>query len=359
MAVHLMTHLDRRRFHLEAVSLYDPRGTDLEAILLEQGIRVAYLGKRPGPDPRMVVRLYREFRRFRPHIVHTHRYVLRYALPLLLFRRRTLCVHTVHSLAQREVDLPGIWVHRAAYASGVVPVSIATEVSKSLRHLYGLRDVPLIPNGIPVAAYGRRAGEAQACRHALGFSDTDILVVSVGRLSEAKNPLLLLEAFSRASGSDEVFHLLLVGDGPLRGLIERRREELGLMGRVHLLGVRSDVPTILGASDVFVLASDWEGNPLSVMEAMAAGLPVVATAVGGVPELVDEGMDGFLVPPRDPAALAAALRSLLREPERRKTLGAAARRKAVARFDVSAMARKYEALYESLLAERGIENGGR
>jgi len=124
---------------------------------------------------------------------------------------------------------------------------------------------------------------------------------------------------------------------------------LGLQGRVRFLGIRADVADILRASDMFVLSSRVEGNPMSVMEAMAAGLPVVSTAVGGVPELVRAGETGLLVPSEDAAALAQAMQALVDDPVRRQAMGAAARQHAVAHFDIRHTVRGYEQLYESLL----------
>ena len=118
---------------------------------------------------------------------------------------------------------------------------------------------------------------------------------------------------------------------------------------MRFLGVRADVADILRASDVFVLSSRVEGNPLSVMEAMAAGLPVVSTAVGGVPELVQEGATGLLVPSEDAGALAQAMQALVDDPVRRQAMGEAARQHAVAHFDIRHTVRGYEQLYESLL----------
>jgi len=124
---------------------------------------------------------------------------------------------------------------------------------------------------------------------------------------------------------------------------------LGLQGRVRFLGIRADVADILRASDMFVLSSRVEGNLMSVMEAMAAGLPVVSTAVGGVPELVREGVTGLLVPSEDAEALAQAMQALVDDPVRRQAMGAAARQYAMAHFDIRHTVRGYEQLYESLL----------
>ena len=119
---------------------------------------------------------------------------------------------------------------------------------------------------------------------------------------------------------------------------------------MHLLGKRDDVARCLAASDIFVMASRWEGNPLAVMEAMASGLPVVGTAVGGVPDLVESGQHGILVPPGEPAALAGAMEFLCRNPETRRSMGAAARERANRQFSLPQMVGAYDALYRTALA---------
>jgi glycosyltransferase involved in cell wall biosynthesis len=351
MAVNLMRTLSRDRFEVGAISLFDPAGTELEEVLAQSGIPVWYLGKRRGLDPRMFARIARVLRRFRPHVVHTHRYVLRYALPPVLGCRIPATVHTVHNLAEKEVDRPGQWVHRVAFKCGVTPVAIAEEVYDSLQGLYGVGGLPLIPNGIPMEPYRRPSVAREAWRELEGFSSEDVLFVCVARLSHQKNPVLLLESFARGPASDPGSRLLFVGEGEFRSELEKRVKAMGLQEKVHLLGVRPDVPEILNAADVFVLASDWEGNPLSVMEAMAAGTPVISTAVGGVPELIEDSRSGLLVPKGDAEALSRAMSYLLETPEAREVLGKASVERAVELFDARVMTRAYEELYESVLAK--------
>jgi len=173
--------------------------------------------------------------------------------------------------------------------------------------------------------------------------------VHVGRFAPPKNHALLVEAFAQVR-ADTPLYLLLVGGGELQDAVREQVAALGLESRVRFLGVRADVADILRASDMFVLSSRVEGNPLSVMEAMAAGLPVVSTAVGGVPELVREGETGLLVPSEDAGALARAVQVLVDDPVRRQAMGAAARRDAVSRFDIRHTVRGYEQLYERLLS---------
>jgi glycosyltransferase involved in cell wall biosynthesis len=351
MAVNLMRTLDRGHFEASAVSFFDPSGTDQERILAEGGIPVWYLGKRPGLDPRMFVRVARVLKRIRPHVVHTHRYVLRYALPPMLSGRVPAMVHTVHNLAEKEVDWSGRLIHRVAFRRGVIPVAIAREVEDSLRRFYGIDGFPLILNGIPVGAFHRLPIERDQWRKREGFTPADVLFVCVARLRPQKNPALLLKSFAQGPALDPRGHLLFVGSGELRGDLEGQIEALGLQEKVHLLGVRSDIPEILNAADVFTLSSDWEGNPLSVMEAMAAGTPVISTAVGGVPELVEAGESGLLVRPGDAQALAGAMQSMLDNPEVRVSMGRAAARRAVEHFDVKSMTGAYEELYRATVAK--------
>jgi len=185
-----------------------------------------------------------------------------------------------------------------------------------------------------------------------GFAPEDVLFVCVASLKPQKNHALLLEAFSQGLASEPRAHLLLVGDGALRPKLKKQANTLGLRDRIHFLGIRTDIPEVLNAADVFVLSSEWEGNPLSVMEAMAAGKPVISTAVGGIPELVKEGKSGLLVPRGDVSVLARAMSLLSKNQELRRAIGSAASEQAVERFDVQAMTEAYASLYETTLLQK-------
>jgi glycosyltransferase involved in cell wall biosynthesis len=348
--VHLVRSLDRDRFEAMVVSLFDPVGTDLEEMLACDGVPVRYLGKRRGPDPRVYLRIARILRRFRPHVVHTHQYVLRYTLPPALHVRIPAMVHTLHNPAEKEVDRVGRLVGRIAFKRGVLPVAIAQQVADSLDRVYGIEGVPLIPNGIPIEVYRRPVSSREAWRRREKFTAEDVLFVCVARLDPQKNHALLLDAFARAFRSSSHVHLLLVGRGRLRAELEKRAVDLGVQRRVHFLGVRTDIPDILNASDAFVMSSDWEGNPLCVMEAMSARRVVIGTAVGGVPELVEDGETGLLVRKGDTMAFSQAMRHLLEHPESRRKMEEASAIRAAEHFDVNVMTKSYEELYEARLA---------
>jgi glycosyltransferase involved in cell wall biosynthesis len=290
----------------------------------------------------------RAFEAFRPDVIHSHSaHVLRYAIPAMASSARYPIVHTLHNLAEHESDLPGKILQFFAFRTCVAPVAIGQAVAESMRRVYHLAPRRVIANGIPVADFLPPMETREALRASLDVPREAPLFVAVGRFMHQKNHAALLEAYSSERIQSLGARLLLVGDGELRGALEARVRELGLEGKVRFLGVRTDVPRILHAADVFVLSSRWEGNPLSVMEAMAAGRPVVASAVGCVPELVSEGT-GQLVAPGDVAGLEAAMFELASNPELARAKGEAAARVAQARFDSKLMARAYEQLYRDL-----------
>jgi len=349
VAVSIACGLDRARFETEVISLKPPFAGGFESALEEQGIAMRHLGKRNGLDPRMWPRLAREVRRFRPDIVHTHSYVMRYALPAWAAARHGRIVHTVHNIAEREVEPLGRAIHRLAFRAGALPVAISGDVALSFEKMYGFPPAATIPNGADTRrGFRREAGEQW--RRAHGFGAKEFLVASVARFEPQKNPLGLIEAFARAFVSRPEARLVMAGEGSLLEPARRLAAQLGLEQRIYFNGLCVDVAELLSASNLFVLASDWEGSSVAVIEAMAAHLPVVATAVGGVPELVDAGVTGVLAPAGDPAALAAALADLASDPDRLRAFGEAAARRAC-QFDTSLMVERYAQFFEQTCGE--------
>ncbi|HWG56061.1 MAG TPA: glycosyltransferase, partial [Gaiellaceae bacterium] len=178
------------------------------------------------------------------------------------------------------------------------------------------------------------------------------LVVTVGRYTEQKNHHVLLDALALLAPERPRLRALLVGVGELEEELVRRTTELDLEGVVTITGERNDAIDITAAADVFALSSDWEGLPLALLEAMALGTPVVATAVNGVPDAISDGDNGLLVPRRDPAALAQALARVLDDDELRRRLGSRARAWAAAQCSEAAMTSGYLGVYASVLERR-------
>lgn len=350
MAVHIVLGLNRHRFEPAVVAYSGRYGSDLEQHLDQAGLKTWFLGKGPGFDARTYYRLHRVFKEFRPDIVHTHVHVMRYAFPSLLYFKPRLMVHTVNNLAECEIEPRARWLQHLAYRRGVIPVAVAREVAASLERVYGIGNSRVVWNCIPTDLYATPQTPREVWRAKQGFSEEDVLFVCVARFAPQKNHALLISAFAKGPASDPKAHLVLAGQGVLRVQLQVQVNQLGLTGRVHFLGLRTDIPDVLGAADIFALSSDWEGNPLSVIEAMAAGLPVVSTAVGGVPELLQDGQEGFIVQPGHAEQLSQAMVRLLKDGELRRTMGAAAAVRAKEKFDVSAMVKAYEELYEEISA---------
>lgn len=347
LVVDLVDAADTQRLELFVVSLYAESGRMLEKEIREKRLAVRFLDKRPGLDLRMIWRLYRTLRNFRPEVVHTHLSVLRYGLLPIVVCRIPARLHTMHNVAGNETDFVGRVVRRIAFRfCNVIPVSISFLIRDTVRQVYGPRvHSPVVYNGIPTQRFVRAS-------QTLTEPDQRLRLIHVGRFAPQKNHCLLLEAFALAASSNPTINLRLVGDGPLKASVERQTIEKQISERVQFLGERDDVPDLLEQSDMFVLSSDWEGMPLTLLEAMAAGKPVIATAVGGVPELVEDGRTGLLVPPKDVNALCKAILQMAEDPALRLHLGKAGQQRAVELFDLSRTAKGYESLYMGLPAGR-------
>ena len=350
VAVHIVRGLNPQRYEVAVVSIWRRVGCDIEQILDEFGTRVDYLGKGKGFDGRTYHKLHRVLKDYRPDIVHTHLQVLRYALPSLVLLRDMRTLHTVHNLAEREVESRARCIQSYALSHGVIPVAVSDEVAVSVERLYGVEDCRVIPNGIPTSQYANPQVSRSEWRAREGFGEDDVLFACVARFAPQKNHSALLKSFAQGPACDPNAHLILVGEGELREQLKEQAKSLDLSKQIHFLGLRTDIPDVLGASDVFVLSSDYEGNPLSVMEAMASGLPVISTQAGGVPDLFTDGKEGFLHPVGDSQAFANSMTFLLGSPAARQLMGAAAAQRAKENFDVSKMVREYEQLYEEMVS---------
>lgn len=225
-------------------------------------------------------------------------------------------------------------------------VAVSEEDRRKMIEVEGVdpRKIRLIPNGIPSPTNGSVAD----VRAELGIEPGAPVLGVVCELRAQKALEVLFEAAALLLPEFPALKVLVAGDGPERARLEAAASELGAADAVLFLGIRRDVPALLAAVDVAVLSSDYEGSPLSVLEYMAAGKPVVSTRVGGVPELVEDGVHGLLVEPRDPAALAVAVAELLRDPERAERLGAQGRERQLREYSLDAMVRHVEELYEEL-----------
>jgi glycosyltransferase involved in cell wall biosynthesis len=207
--------------------------------------------------------------------------------------------------------------------------------------------ITVIPNGVDVTRFEQPGID----RAAIGLNGGPV-VGSVGCLAPRKDYSTLLDSMALLASRGVPFRLLLVGDGPEREMLEQRAGELGLAPFVTFLGERPDVHRLLPLMDVFVLSSREEGIPNALLEAMASARPSVATAVGGTPEVLDHGRTGWIVPPRQPAALAAALEDALTRPDEARRRGEAARQAVIDGMSIETMVRRHQDFYARAVAER-------
>jgi glycosyltransferase involved in cell wall biosynthesis len=241
------------------------------------------------------------------------------------------------------------WANRLTLPLEDVTIAVSDEVRASMPPRLAERTEVVI-HGVDVDAIAGRRGERVAARAELGVGHDELLVVTVANLRAQKDYLTMLQAARRLSDAGEPVRFVSVGQGPLALELAGERDRLGLGERFQFLGYREDPVRVLVAADVFCLSSRFEGLPISLLEAMAAGLPVVVTRVGGVPSVVTDGREGRLVPPGDSVALAAAL-SQLRNPALRSRSAAAAGERARA-FGIDRAVQRQQALYEQLAARR-------
>ena len=319
---------------------------DLADQARELGITVTVLGRRPGLDFSLVPRIRRLLRVSGARVLHAHNQAPAFYGGLAARLSGLPLVQTRHG-ASFNLDRSRRWVNAlAAHLSRITVCVGADSLAVARRHdrLPESR-LRLIYNGVDTEIHAPDPAARAATRAALGLDDAERVVISVGRLSPEKDYATLLRALAALPA---FWRLLLVGDGVEMERLTTLRDKLGLGQRALLLGRRRDIPALLNAADVFALSSLSEGISLALLEAMAVGLPAVATEVGGNPEVVLPGATGLLPPPGLPHELALALLEVLDDPLRAATWGRAGRQRVLERFSLEGMARAYADLYREV-----------
>ena len=352
----LATELDRKRFTLSVIV---PDDGPLVHRLHALGVETACVPlSHRLVSPAAFLGLVRTLQRLHPTIVQSHgarsnvytRLAGRYAgVPIVL--------STVHN-SLFDYDVPGwrrtLYVLAERLTSPLADriLSVSEAIARDLveRYRIAAARTVVIHNGIDAWAF-RPAREPAAVRAALGVEDGRRVIVMAGRMTPQKGWDLVLEAAARLAAVRSDLAWVLVGDGPLRAALTRRAADLGVAAR--FTGARSDMADVFGCADLVLLASRSEGLPFTLLEAMALGKPVVATRVGGVPEVVEDGRSGRLVSPEDPAALATAVAGVLDGPDA-AAMGARGRARVESAFTLDRMVRAVERVYDAVLHEHGL-----
>jgi sugar transferase (PEP-CTERM/EpsH1 system associated) len=351
VVVNLANNLDPSLFECTIVSLapHDPLHNKVHA----EQVHIVSFNKRDGNDPRLIYRLYRFLRNEKPHIVQTHNWgtLLEGALaaklagvPIVIHAERgTIDGRRLHLFVHR-------WLLKIVHQ--VLSVSEAHRQRLADSTGFPYQKIKPIPNGVDISLFSPRPTEKQRIRKNLGLELTPIYIGTVANLRPVKNHALLLRVGSRLCRSHDHVRFVFAGDGPLKEQLVALAEELGISARVRFLGARSDIPDVLNALDIFVLPSLSEGMPNAVLEAMACGLPIVATRVGGIPELIEDGNTGLLVPSEGERQLETILGNLLCCDAKRRALGEKGRQRVLQCFRLERMVNEYQELYYSLVIKK-------
>jgi glycosyltransferase involved in cell wall biosynthesis len=353
----LLVELDPDRFERILFVSRPPRdrtGGQVVSDLRGRGVDVRFLRRRFKYDPLAWWPLFRALRRERIDVLHTHAFGPN-AWGSLIGRCAGVPVVIAHehNWAFEGRPLRPV-IDRELIARCTDALIVVSEEAR--RRMIEVERIAaerllLLPNGVRALP----PGDGHAVRVDLGIRRRDRVVGTVCILRSEKALDVLVGAAALLRRDFPGLRVLIAGDGPERARVEAAAERAGLSGSLHMTGARADVPDVLAAIDIAVICSDYEGSPRSVLEFMDAGKPIVATAVGGIPEVIEDGVHGVLVPPRDEQALATAVGKLLRDSDRASELGARARDRCRRDLSLGHAVESLQGLYEELHARRNGE----
>ncbi len=339
---------DRARFLFACLDELGTLGEELR----REGFPVHVLGRRPGLDWRCSYRLARWLRREQVDVIHAHQYTpFFYGITARLLCRRPAVIFTEHG--RHFPDYPRrkrMLANRLLLRRRHRVVGVGEAVRRALIDNEGIRPerVEVICNGIDLAPFGAPAPDRGAVRREMGVGPDDLVMMLIARLDYLKDHATAIRTLARVVQQRPDARLVLVGEGPERGKIEEQVRRSGIEANVRMLGLRKDVARLLAATDLFLLTSISEGIPLTPIEAMAAGVPVVSTNVGGVGEVVEDGVTGLLAPSGNDEALAGHVLRLAADEALRRRLAESGRRRARQMFSEGRMHADYLRLYEEL-----------
>lgn len=289
MCENLSNELAKFGHDVTVISLYDMR-TPITDRLTENGIRVVFLNKKPGIDFSLIIKLRKLFKETKPDVIHTHRYVMEYVIPASIGLKAKK-IHTLHSIASKENTKFGRTINHVFFKiNKVIPIALSEKVQQTIVTEYGMtkEKIPIIYNGVDIKKNlhkeSYRVGE-------------ELKLIHIGRFALAKNHTMLLDAVQQINLEYGNLSLTLVGDGELKDEVYRYAKEHGMLDYVNFAGTTNNIYEFLKDSDAFILPSIYEGMPMTLIEAMGYGMPIIASNVGGIPNMITDNYNGILIEP--------------------------------------------------------------
>jgi glycosyltransferase involved in cell wall biosynthesis len=326
------------------------------------GVPTIRLSRLARIDPLLLMGMCRVIHRDLPQVVHTHLFKSDFhgrlaarlsGVPVIIST-----LHNSDAWARNPV-LGRLYGATARWADRLIAVSEEVRKYAITRTRVQPEKVVTIPNGVSLERFSGQEAAGRALRGALSLPVDAPLIGIVGRLMPQKDHSTFLRAAAEMLRAEPRARFLVVGDGQLREQLVAQANDLGLAKAVTFCGLRKDIPAVMAALDLLVFSSRWEGLPVTLLEGMAAGRPVAATAVGGIPGVVVDGVTGLLVSPGDPSALAAACLRVIHDPALGARMGQAGRARVKAHYSIEAMVERTVEQYKNLLSQRGLECGPR
>ena len=342
-------HFDSDRFDVE-VAYVLPWKDALVTEIADAGVAVHCVGGRGWSKVLWPLRLRRIARERRYDIIHTHM-PLSAAIARIALGRRPRFVHTEHNVWERH-RRSSRWANSLTFGRNDAVVAVSASVAQSIHPASRAAHTPpveVLLHGINLNEIKNLSADRARARAALGLDPTDLVIGTVGNFTRKKNQQMMLHAAAILAERLPNIRLVLIGTGPLEESLRRLAARLGIEDRTIFTGSREDVLELLPGFDAFCLSSQFEGLSIALVEAMATGIPCVATAVGGIPEVIEDGVSGLLVPAGATVQFADTLEQVLRDETLKAGLSNAGRARAAA-FDIARAARRLQAIYEEMMA---------
>ena len=335
MCANLSIALKKMGQEVIVVSLYNYESS-ITNELQNNGIKLIYLNKKMGADITIILKLIRVLKKYKPDVVHTHLYASKYAQIAAVLTKVKTKVHTIHNIAGKDGGKADQIINRILRKTfHMIPVSLSDDIRKTVMETYGIStsQTPIILNGVPL----------EKCKVLNVYKETATDFLHIGRFAEAKNHRTLIQAFVQAHKIVPELRLFLYGEGVLEQECKKLVSELDAAKYIFFCGTTNDPYTVMQSKDVFILPSLWEGVPMTLIEAMGSGMPIIASNVGGISDMLEDNVSALLI---DSSAgqIADAILKIYSNRNLRKTLGYNAHNRANG-FSAEMMAEKYYKVY--------------